>query len=536
MMAASVSAQHTYYISKSAGSDSNSSTQAQSKSTPWAHLPGMPSCASDCASYTPVAGDQFILKGGDTWTASDLGINWQWSATSSSQIYVGVDQTWYSGSAWTRPVWSCGGTACSYTGNGNAFFTMDSSVQYLTVDNIEVTGLYQSTAGYPSYFAIYGSYNTFEHIYAHGWSHASAASGAQDNSAVFSSSTCCGGGLGNVVHDVVIDGSDTAGDSMVCFFSGVSTVYNSICRDVTNGFEGAGDNIHDNWFGPINLCFVTGGCHQNNLFQFGPITNGDTELIYNNLIAGTTASGGITKLWLSGNDSNTSTGYAFNNVIYDNASGNMVNLAGHDAVNYGAWYLFNNTVECGTDSSPGTGTGACGNDSGGTSGMTFVLYAINNHFIKGDTTAPLTCTYSDCTFTTQLTQTLTAANSQGYTSTETYAFSPASANGSTVGAGTNEQSICAAIASLNSAAGTACQKTTGYACTYNTSNHTVSCPNDTELTRPISPTAWDIGAYQFSSLQPPTGLDAVVASLKSSLPSILVKPSEKQPQQNSHSQ
>src|ERR1700735_490420 len=64
---ASLFAQHTYYISKSTGSDSNSASAAQSKSSPWAHLPGMASCTSNCAAYSPVPGDQFILKGGDTW-------------------------------------------------------------------------------------------------------------------------------------------------------------------------------------------------------------------------------------------------------------------------------------------------------------------------------------------------------------------------------------------------------------------------------------------------------------------------------------
>src|SRR3984957_20427463 len=112
LMSASAFAQHTYYISKSTGSDSNTSTLAQTKSTPWAHFPGMTGCTSACAAYTPVPGDHFILKGGDTWSAPDLGIYFQWSGTSSSRIYIGVDQTWYAGSSWVRPGWTCGGTAC----------------------------------------------------------------------------------------------------------------------------------------------------------------------------------------------------------------------------------------------------------------------------------------------------------------------------------------------------------------------------------------------------------------------------------------
>jgi len=500
-MSTSLFAQHTYYISKSAGSDSNTSTQAQSKSTPWAHLPGMPSCTANCASYTPVAGDSFILKGGDTWVASDLDLYWQWTGTSSAPIYIGVDQTWYNsgscGSSWCRPVFTCGGGSCSYTDNGHGFYTDQGGIQYVTVDNIEFTGLYQSTAGYPNYFSVYGSYNTFEHNYIHGWSHASAASGALDQSVVFSSGTCCGGGIGNIFHDNVIDGADTenGGDSMYCFTNGIDNVYNNICRNVSNGFVGSGTNIHDNWFGPINPCFP-GGCHQNALFQFGPNGSATSVFIYNNVISGV-PSGGMVKLWLSGNAPTTATGYAFNNVLYGNAQGNDVNLGGHSAVNYGTWYLFNNSIECGTDASPGTGAGACANDSGGTSGETFVLHSRNNHWIKGDTTAPVTCTYGTCDFTTDVTQTVTTANGQGYTSTETYAFAPTSASGSTVGGGTNERSICTTIAGLNAAAGTACQSDTGYACSYNTSNHTVSCPDRIEIAKPTS-AAWDVGAYEFA--------------------------------------
>ena len=140
--------------------------------------------------------------------------------------------------------------------------------------------------------------------------------------------------------------------------------------------------------------------------------------------------------------------------------------------------------------------------------MTFVLHSKNNHWITGASPA-ISCSYSTCDFTTDLLQSVATANAQGYTSGATYAFSPTSASGSTVGTGTNDQSVCTTIASLNAAAGTACQHSTGYACVYNASNHTVSCPNDTEISRPAS-AAWDIGAYQFGSggPNPPTLLTA----------------------------
>src|SRR5271157_5604122 len=71
----------TYYVSKSLGSDSNTAAQAQSKSTPWQHLPGMEGCTTGCTNnspknYSPQPGDNFILYGGDQWGNSDLGEVW----------------------------------------------------------------------------------------------------------------------------------------------------------------------------------------------------------------------------------------------------------------------------------------------------------------------------------------------------------------------------------------------------------------------------------------------------------------------------
>src|ERR1035438_5998818 len=76
LMSLNALAQHTYYVSKSIGSDSNTSTQAQSKTRPWAHFPGMASCASNCSGHTPVAGDTFVLMGCDTWVNADLPVLW----------------------------------------------------------------------------------------------------------------------------------------------------------------------------------------------------------------------------------------------------------------------------------------------------------------------------------------------------------------------------------------------------------------------------------------------------------------------------
>src|SRR5208282_2189910 len=157
-----VFAQNTYYISKSLGSDSNTSSQAESKSTPWAHLPGtLNGCTKGCATpggwgcssckgpangYSPVPGDKFILYGGDTWTNADLGVEWDANGTSSAPFYIGVDQTWYNssvcGSSWCRPIFNAEGAVLSPQ-NIMVFIWGN----YVTFDNIELKGFATSGGG-----------------------------------------------------------------------------------------------------------------------------------------------------------------------------------------------------------------------------------------------------------------------------------------------------------------------------------------------------------------------------------------------------
>ena len=103
---ATVGVTSCYYVSASTGSDTYDGTQETVSGShgPFAHLPGMPSCTGNCASVTPAAGEGFILRGGDTWTGSDLGVSWSWSGTPTNPIYIGVDLTWHAGASWTRPI------------------------------------------------------------------------------------------------------------------------------------------------------------------------------------------------------------------------------------------------------------------------------------------------------------------------------------------------------------------------------------------------------------------------------------------------
>src|SRR6202453_922429 len=106
----------TYCVS-AAGSDSNTGLAGSgnhcSTGSPWLHAPGMPNFTG---SYTSAAGDQIIFRGGDTWHFGNSsavpysGGTWAWpngdSGGRGSPIYIGVGNTWFTGSSWVRPVLS----------------------------------------------------------------------------------------------------------------------------------------------------------------------------------------------------------------------------------------------------------------------------------------------------------------------------------------------------------------------------------------------------------------------------------------------
>ena len=489
-----------FYISKSLGSDSNNGT---SESTPWAHLPGMPSCTGQCSSTTLAAGEGFILRGGDSWGNSDLGVQWSRGGTSSNPIYIGVDPNWPS-SGWTRPIFNCGGSVCSGGQSGN--YIAVNGPAYVTVDNIEMTDL-DWTGGQKSNDFVYGLATNLEveHMYMHGWV---THSPSYDASGLFMDSSNGNSAIaGCKFHDNIVDGSDTSNNG----FTGVSNceqVYNNYVSHVHVCYFIDMNIVHDNVCEDIAIS-VTGD-HANGFALFGPLRGTDV-LFYNNIVRHTSGCSGCVNTYLfqlTGANSAYQLFY-FNNVFYDLNASNVIDLGGSGAGgNYGTWYLFNNTGECGSDSS----TTQCYN---GNSAVSMTLFDTNNHWISSSTSG---CSNKGvggtCTATNSLTENVSQASAAGYKSSQTYAFSPTSSSSPTVGAGSNEVSgYCSTISGINSAAGAACTNSTSVGCAYNTTNHTLTCPNETLVGRPTS-TALDIGAYQFNSgnalPNPPSGLSAVV--------------------------
>lgn len=483
-----------FYISKSTGADTNTGT---TEATPWAHLPGMPSCTSTCSSTTPTAGEGFILRGGDTWVNADLGVHWAWSGTSSNPFYVGVDKTWFNagcGASWCRPIWDAG--LASIT-NGDMFQMINQS--WLIVDNLEWKGMRNDGSGLRN---AGGSNVRGTQLYIHGWGH----TGTTDNVGFFSQ-----GGAGSMADHNIIDGSDSTKNTFNGVFIQWSQFQYNYVSYVVSGVLGATDIVHDN----VVEQTVTSvdGDHCNGIFTFD-VLSGNTQLIYNNVIRHSSGCPGGVVLWFNGNGSPNSSiiGYGFGNTMYD-LSSNPINIGNHGAGNYGTYYLFNNTIDC--------TVGGCGGPPG--AGPTWTMYENNNHVIGSALdfcASGQTCnvckngTGAGCT---DLTQSSLAAAAQGYTASEIYPYSPISTctpiTCSGVQKGTNIQSYCTALSSINAAAGAACQNSASVGCAYNIGNHTLSCPNSPAVARPSS-AKWDIGAYQFAVQgprpSPPSGLSYVI--------------------------
>jgi hypothetical protein len=497
---ASLGVKSCYFVSKSMGSDGNAGT---SEGSPLARLPGM---ASYAGSITPSAGEGFILRGCDVWTASDLPIAWQWSGSSSNPIYIGVDQTWYNtsscASGWNRPVWNGQGKAVN--GNSNNYFLDPSSDgtgpvtvenHDVTFDNVEMTGLQitSSTSGGYINWVDDSSYNmTFSNMYLHGWN-------ATADNCILIQGPYRGGSSHNVVYENnVVDGSDRTGSSGTtgaCYifytsYSGVK-ILNNVFRYVVNpfvGYTGAGaTEIGGNLFA-YGLNSIAGANHCNMIETLG----GGIFYIHDNVIHDLECSGGENMMLGDSGE----TDYVWNNIIYNVGSSQTPNGPEVNNATGLSLYFWNNTVV-----DPG-GIG-CFFYSGQGGDQYNVINFQNNHCISGASSA-LGGGFNVKSLTNANNVLVTAAiaASAEYTSSETYVYSPWASTSSTVGVGTN------LTANWPSGFST---KDTSYGCTEaSTSGVTqVVCPARTSNTRPSSG-AWNAGAYEFAGgPPPPTNVQAV---------------------------
>jgi hypothetical protein len=509
----------THYIAAN-GSDSNNGT---TKTTAWLHAPGMPNCASNCASYTPAAGDSIIFRGGDTWHTGNSSASpytggmwsWSWSGSSSSFIYIGVDQTWYTGLSWVRPIITGDNStstnavsSCAYQAGSNNVLVRLYPIRYITFDNFELTGLCWNTpSGNPGgtfvWFggAVPGYQNPFniQNLYLHGWTHTTA--GTQGGGAAFSGYNQ---NYGVTIQYNVVDGSDSDDQSLDVFSSDSYITQYNVIRHV-GGTSVSNDChiLHDNLFEYINNV-SDGSTHTDVYMCYGEANDGANpadgtpNLFYNNVFRyiGTEYSGAVSSvLWQFPPSGYTD--YTFNNVFHDyyGMATNYNNFC--EGGGCGNMAFFNNTEEASLPDY--TGCIICNGQASGS-----VISSVNNHWITAAGTSPNAVFQSTTTVaeTSALYQTISVANGQGYNSAND--FAPTTSSNATVTmSGTNETiAFCAAF--TDSTAVAYCESGTRNGCTYLTATHSVSCPAITAGTRP--PTgSWNVGAYQFSSNTTGTG-------------------------------
>lgn len=538
-----------YYIAAN-GSDSNDGL-SEASGHPWLHAPQMPNCSGNCATLQNTGsgippGTGLIVRGGDTWHFGNSGASpytggaWGFSTgkgpagTSSNPIYVGVDQTWYSGASWARPILTWDNAAstsqtlgsCTYPMPAGNFVDFSGGAYYI-FDNFEITGMCTSSTNWQPDFVAYGSmsgYMNLYNLYIHGWTHvgfSNVNNCTEDNQCM----EAFGGSVSSVppgdtlLYDVV-DGSDSDGVPMVFCYCGAWRVAYSYFNNGSQFITRNQNSFHDN----VITNFVDNG-HANLMESAGYDATGASNAAasYNNIFAhifvlndGTTSN-----QCMDTNPPVGSTEYWFNNIWYDVGPCEFF-IFGNNGSDNGTHAIFNNTMQFRSRSPYGGGSDgfSCSATSNAAPYTDW-----NNHYISDDNANVAAMYAANCSGqgsdTTSLLMTNATATSDGYTSSETYVSSPISGSSPTVGQGTNRTStFCAALTTASGTdaylddAASACQNDTRYACTYLLSSHAVSCPARTPIGRPSG--AWDIGAYQYSSSvssdppNPPTGLTVAV--------------------------
>lgn len=481
----------TYYIDYETGSDANNGL---SKSTPWKRAPGMQGCSANCAAYetahnssdTTGAGNSFLFKGGVTWPNTVM--SWDWNhggGTKGNPITFGVDETWYTGGSWTRPIFDAENAAITpdpVTSNRTMIRFYNGGSGYFVVDNFEITGLAQLDDTTGIYTMLLMQTRNFEvkNCYFHGWSHGGTAT--KERSHAIMSNLLSDVDIDSSIHDCVIDGSDTTKDMLRAYKGSAGHFYNNYVRDVYNGMISTTTYVWGNTFIDIGATFDSTG-HGN------VVENISAQLIiYNNYISG--ADGGAN---IYHTPKNGLIDYNFNNVIV-NEDGQAIQIGTlglTDGIGSGI-YVFNNTIQSKLDNNA---TPINGPSKVGDASLPF-MRVYNNHLIANNTSI---------NFGTQVTEgneiesnnigmTNAEAQDLNYVSSSKYIFYAPNDGGVTYKEGMDLHEVAAGIPSttISDAAAAAIL---GSSCgvKYDSINHRVVGPMVVPTPRGSK---WDVGAYK----------------------------------------
>jgi hypothetical protein len=482
----------------------------------------MPAATGNAAALNPTGGVGIIFRGGDTWHFGNSGASpytggswdWSWNGTSGNPNYIGVDQTWFSGSSWARPILTWDNPATTSTSLGSCTHPSNDmwdggGVGNYILDNFEMTGICTTPSNWSP---IYVSYNEtsagtfYYNLYIHGWSHVqfTVAGNCDINSQCMSAFrgfptgyTLGPSAPGDVLLFDVVDGADSDPVQQEFMYGGAWEIAYSYFNDGAQFITRTQHIFHDN---TINN-FVNSG-HSNIMESVGPdqASPANAYAIYNNLFENLYLSGPTTNVGFWPIPPVGATLYWFNNVVWN--AGPMELFNGPNSYNQGTTSRFNDTFQ---------NIAGGGNDiSCGVSPYSAPYADANIHFISSDVGSIYSSSCSgQGSAATNILMTNAAANAAGYTSSTTPVYAPQSGSAPTVGAGTNKTStFCAALSSASGSdptltdAAAKCAASTTYGVAYNATTHSTSSPGAAPTSRPAGG-AWDVGAYQYSGAPPP---------------------------------
>jgi hypothetical protein len=479
----------------------------------------MNNASSTAAAHTPVAGEGWIFKGGETNAYQSFPMAPPWKGSSGSPDYMGFDLAWYQGSSWTPPIFDAGGS----TGYNPSTQDMISDAahhgtSYLIIEGIVGQNLYFSSCntsntnscGFISQYAYnesggnQDSYWSIINVAFLSWNCPSTCSNDPGNESSF---LWANQDTTSQILFSVIDGS--ASSQNCCNAMAAWTeAYNYIAY-VDNAEFGEIGFFHDNVI--TNMVPPNGGVHGNCIHLYG--SNAVTELVYNNYVT-CLNSGSADEMFLVEETNSSATVYSFNNVMVEDYHG-----TGLEQKQPGTVYWFDNTQECGIDPTPtstcidmyaSAGPVNAYNNLGVTSNATQNTVINTAGTLTSAPRVSKTCSGGAQTVYggTQICAPIGTGNGTGHLNlTQTYPFAPLdSTAAATVGnaSATTLRSLCSTISGINTAAGTACLSDTTLGVIYNPITHTVSWPARSPLVRPTSG-SWTIGAYD----QPASGQASV---------------------------
>jgi hypothetical protein len=500
----------TYYVSTS-GSDTNNGT---SKTTPWAHLPGMANATGTPGSYSAVAGDTFILKGCDVWYNASFPIEFKHGGASGNPVKFTVDQTWYNTtncpSAWNRPVFDAhvsatnstptqvgGSTSGCVGGLQNTFVTFTGS--YITMEWVEFRNFYYAN---DAESGCYGGnmfwrtssvdYIILDNLYEHDWSMHAYQAGTYTDTDILAnvdgSPLCPHCSLTkNIANNCAhTSGSGTQPGGTLNWVNITYSIFNCMSNAYkpSNAGEFGWNEITGNGESPDPTI------HANCIETLDSIGNGGVYYIHDNRIHDNyDCEGGQI-----GNPGETD--YIWNNIWYSPGPGQHGPQVPQSETPV-AMYYFNNTV---------VDWDSCIHDAAHGYSWSGAFHSQNNLCINstgsGSSGSP---SANPAVVSNNIGLTDSVATSDGYTSAQALVYSPKSASSPTVGTGANLTSLWPAAFAKQDSSITCAQQTV------NTVVQVV-CTGTPNI-RPASGN-WDVGAYQFSSSTvqapaPPTNVKVV---------------------------